>query len=401
MVAANASDATADTHWVRADVDAWMCQQAQLAGAVVREYTEVTHLTRDAQWYLQTTTRIDADEPVNATLRSEFLVDATGGAATTRRWLPIQDARTTLATNSRALFAHFSDVAKWTSLMAKFGYAVDDHPFDCDKAAQHHVIEEGWLWALRFSHNVASIGFMFDCNPLSGRSSNAQLDQADTSGLWKTMLSRYPALQAMLSDAHIVAPQAGIQLSARLQSRWRPCAGDGWALLPGTAGFIDPLHSTGIVQTLLGVERLAKRLLLPSCSSVEARNWSATYAAAVDAELTMIDQLVHGCYLTRHNPARFTSFVMLYFAAVTSFERQTSRCTLMSGEPTFLLATTQKWCDIVSEVYQMAVDNVSGRTTVSASEFEDVVRRRISEFNTAGLCDPGVRRMYRFTVAPD
>ena len=35
-------------------------------------------------------------------------------------------------------------------------------------------------------------------------------------------------------------------------------AGEGWAMLPSAAAFIDPLFSTGIPLTLLGIERLAE-----------------------------------------------------------------------------------------------------------------------------------------------
>jgi FADH2 O2-dependent halogenase len=400
LVAANADDATADTHWVRADIDAWLCQQALLAGAAVRECTIVTDIVRDKQWRLHLRTQVDAKDTVTNSIEAEFLVDATGGAAATSQWLPIQDVRTRMATNSRALFAHFSHVGDWTKLMSGFGYSVKDHPFDCDKAAQHHVIDEGWLWALRFSHNVASVGFMFDGHPLSGGVSNAQLDRTDAADLWRSMLAKYPALQSMLSDARTVAPTTGIRLSNRIQTRWTPCAGDGWALLPSTAGFVDPLHSTGIAHTLLGVERLTQRLLPPSRSSVAACEWSTKYTHIVDAELSMIDQLVHLCYLTRHDPIRFSSCVMLYFAAVTSYERQ-AKSGPLATQPAFLLATNSNWCHAVSDICQLAMAHASGSACVSAAEFENFVRHRIAPFNVAGLCDPNVRRMYRFTVAPD
>ncbi|MCA9008803.1 MAG: FAD-dependent oxidoreductase [Planctomycetaceae bacterium] len=400
LVAANANDATADTHWVRADIDAWLCQQARLAGAVVRERTIVTDLARDNQWCLQLSTHENDAGPVADSIRADYLVDATGGAAATSPWLPIQNVRTRMTTNSRALFAHFSHVGDWTKLMSDFGYSVKDHPFDCDQAAQHHVIDEGWLWALRFSHNLASIGFMFDCHPRSGRVSNIQLDSTDPADLWRSMLAKYPALQSMLSDARIVAPTTGIQLSKRIQTRWAPCAGDGWALLPSTAGFVDPLHSTGIAHTLLGVERLTKRLLQPSCTDAAASEWSQRYTRVVDAELSMIDQLVQLCYLTRHEPIRFTSSVMLYFAAVTSYERQANKGPAAT-QPAFLLAKNSDWCHVVSDICQRAKAHASGSACVSAVEFENVVRRQIAAFNVAGLCDPDAHRMYRFTVAPD
>ena len=43
----------------------------------------------------------------------------------------------------------------------------------------------------------------------------------------------------------------------RMAYRAAECAGDRWAMLPSAAAFIDPLFSTGIPLTLLGIERLA------------------------------------------------------------------------------------------------------------------------------------------------
>jgi hypothetical protein len=42
---------------------------------------------------------------------------------------------------------------------------------------------------------------------------------------------------------------------------WSRASGPGWAMLPTTAGFVDPLHSTGIAHGLRGVERIAELLL--------------------------------------------------------------------------------------------------------------------------------------------
>jgi tetracycline 7-halogenase / FADH2 O2-dependent halogenase len=44
----------------------------------------------------------------------------------------------------------------------------------------------------------------------------------------------------------------------RMAFRSSEVAGERWALLPSAAGFVDPLLSTGIPLTLLGVSRIAE-----------------------------------------------------------------------------------------------------------------------------------------------
>ena len=46
----------------------------------------------------------------------------------------------------------------------------------------------------------------------------------------------------------------------RLAYRASAAAGPGWAMLPSAAAFVDPLFSTGIPLTLLGIERLGRIL---------------------------------------------------------------------------------------------------------------------------------------------
>ena len=132
--------------------------------------------------------------------------------------------------------------------------------------------------------------------------------------------------------------------TSRLQRLNKSVAGEDWALLPSTAGFVDPLHSTGIAHSLSGVERLAAVLTQPPGTSRDQA--LSNYKEQIVSELRWIDQLVNGCYRSLRDFRKFVAFSMCYFAAATTYERRR-----LAGEPVgfpvsythLTLPTTIEW----------------------------------------------------------
>jgi FADH2 O2-dependent halogenase len=172
--------------------------------------------------------------------------------------------------------------------------------------------------------------------------------------------------------------------------------------LPHTAGFIDPLHSTGIAQTLCGIERLAPLLAAhwdqPSLSA-ELENYGRTLAT----EITFVDRLVSACYATRRDFRQFISCAMLYFAAATTYERRRLRGELRPGAA-FLCADDEELRRLVSDFWERAQALARSRAeTIGEAEiaaFESDVASAIAPFNQTGLCDPAAHNMYRYTALP-
>ena len=182
-------------------------------------------------------------------------------------------------------------------------------------------------------------------------------------------------------------------------------AGDNWALLPHTFGFIDPLHSTGIAQSLRGIERLVA-ILREHWRQPTLPAALAKYSATLDREIGLIDKLVSGCYLARRNFRLFTAFAMLYFAATTISEHRRAMALAGQAEPFdifagFLLADDLAFRRLVEAAWQRVRD-LASRANVSESDiagFESLVAAGIEPYNIAGLCDPAVANMYRYTAA--
>jgi FADH2 O2-dependent halogenase len=213
------------------------------------------------------------------------------------------------------------------------------------------------------------------------------------------LIATVPALADQFCEAKLVQPETGLQRTERLQRRVSHAAGPDWAMLPHTAGFIDPLHSTGIAHTLCGIERLVDIL---------AKHWDKEdlplqlkqYEEILFSELDLIDQLVGGCYESLSDFQLFTSFSMLYFAAATTYEHRRIE-EGMNPHAAFLCADDSQFRNVVESVLDNlpSVTKPDGRNAAAISKFEQFVANAIEPFNSVGLCNPSVQNMYRYTAA--
>lgn len=382
LVAASTCDELSDTHWLRSDVDEFLFGVAQKYGVVTFEEAVYRIHHQVGVW------RVDGccDETLIA-LQSRFAVDATGGAGVLLKSLGIADQTNSLKTKSAAMFAHFTKVKSVAECLDDLEIDRHCHPFACDAAAVHHVLDNGWMWQLRFDDDTVSVGMMF-----GGRSAGEVSDTVDLETVWQQTLARFPLLRHQFSKAQIVRPANGLQYASRLQRLTTLAAGETWAALPNTAGFIDPLHSTGIAHTLFGVRRLAGILLSKSAGRKLALQ---RYSDSVISELLLVDDLVSGCYASLPNFRLWSGWCMLYFAAVTSMEQAGSEI----SDQSFLRADDIRFREMLIEAnaeLQMAVANGSA---AECERFENRVRCLIQPWNVVGLMDSACGGMYSHTAA--
>lgn len=395
LVAASRDDYHCDTHWLRADVDAFFAEEVRRSNIPFFENTDTTSLNCDAGWQL-----FGNQEKHGIQIDAEFLIDATGTVGVVRRTLDIPNQSRHLQTVSRAIFSHFSGVKKWHEMMCALGGRVSDHPYCCDHAALHHILDGGWMWVLRFDNGLTSAGLMLDAGRYPLDSSISPQTE------WEMWLQRYPSLQEQFTEAQIAHPPGQLIRTRRLQRKVTQVVGENWALLPHTAGFIDPLHSTGIAHTLCGVERL---------TSLIAKYWNSDcladrltdYERAVLREIKFIDYLVSGCYAAFGNFRLMTAFTMLYFAAAITYEQQRTQhrehATLKSFNRFFLCADDEELYHIAADTYLRLKELLKYNRVkdTQISDFEHSIEAAIKPYNTAGLFCPPVHNMYHHTVTPN
>lgn len=390
LVAASQDNQSSDTHWLRSDVDSFFAREAVAAGVPYFDRTQVTIDSR-GPWQL-TCTKTGTGNPETLKISAAFLVDASGDGGVLTRHLGLEDRTAELQTHSRSIFAHFAGVKRWEACVTDWGGGdlLADHPYPCDGAALHQVYPDGWMWQLRFDNDITSVGFMLDTRRCPLDSSLSAQEE------WAALLRLYPSIGEQLANATIVAPEGGLRRTGRIQRWIGQGAGPDWALLPHTAGFIDPLNSTGNAHTLCGIERLGRTF---------ERHWKretfpdelGKYARAVSQETQFIDELISGCYEAMPDFAFFATYSMLYFAMVTSFEHGRSTGTLPPETPYFGADQPERWD--VARIVRQRLREALPKGAAGLRAFQIDVAQAIAPYNIAGLCDPSVRNMYRYTAA--
>jgi FADH2 O2-dependent halogenase len=162
----------------------------------------------------------------------------------------------------------------------------------------------------------------------------------------------------------------------RVSYRAAQAAGDGWAMLPSAAAFIDPLFSTGIPLTLLGIERLARVRLKPDTTS---------YGEATLDEADHTARFIAGCYAAFPRFGAFTAYSMFYFAAA-SFSEMQRRLSPERVSGGFLRAADAGYASSLREL--------SPAVSAPGSDYVDRIAQAVAPINVAGLCNPELHNWY-------
>jgi len=308
LVAASPNDAVADTHWLRADVDHHFVREAIAAGVDYRDRTQLTDLIIDPHGARLAGTR--GGESFD--LHADFVIDASGPGGFLAQQLSIPSGLKRTLTRSAIVFSHFTGVRPMREAFPAFAAG----PYPEDWAAVHHLIDEGWMYSLRFDHGVTSAGFVLRADHGTRPASIADAESADV--MWRRLLARYPTIDASFANATPLFPVAYRPL---IQHRLTRAAGERWLMLPHAFAFVDPLFSTGIAWGLRAIERVAlsfernkARHRVPTTEEL------ARYDALLTEEADQIDRLVAGAYEAMAHFDLFAAHAMIYFTAVSFAE---------------------------------------------------------------------------------
>jgi FADH2 O2-dependent halogenase len=385
LVAASPEDALADTHWLRADVDQHLVQMAVAAGVDYRDRTDVTSVEIAAGSARLSATR--DGEPFE--IHARFVIDATGPGGLLARQLALPSALERTVTRAGIVFGHFDGARLVQELMP----ALPEGPYPDDWAAVHHLIDEGWMYSLRFDDGITSAGFM-----LTPRGSAAlRASYADPAAMWSELLARYPTIGRAFADA---TPTTRVAAQPLVQHRLARGVGEGWAMLPHAYAFVDPLFSTGIAWGLRAVERLAlafedaaRGARVPDVRTL------ARYDAALAAEADQIDLVVAGAYEAIAHYDLFAAQAMLYFTTV-SYAEVMQRLVPRDGAAWqgFLGVGDEVLGGLPRESHRRLAAITRGIGNEGSVEqrraFVDWITRELAPRNVAGLADPARHDLY-------
>jgi len=373
LVAASPRDEIADTHWYRADFDHALARIAVEHGAQLMEEASLESIALHSGHGV-----IAGRTPAGSIeVRARFVVDASGPRGFLSRALNLGETPVPGMPATQSLFCHFTRVSRWQSLHA----AVESPPYPPDDAALHHVFPGGWIWVLRFAHGVTSAG-VAATDALA-----EELHLAEGAAAWSRLLDTLPSVREQFADAK---PCLEFRHQPRLAYRTSSVVGPGWALLPSAAGFVDPLLSTGFPLTLLGIERLVRRLE-EDWNSPRWVDGLRAYGTVTLNELDRAASLIGGLYGQLENFEAFTSLTQLYFAAASYAEtaRRLGRAELAEG---FLMGSHATFGRDFQQCLSLA--SKASSSNGSSTPWLKHIRRAIEPINVAGLADPARRNWY-------
>jgi FADH2 O2-dependent halogenase len=201
LVAASPCDEVADTHWYRADFDAFLAAEAERAGAVHldRARIERIDLAAGAEIAFERGRR-------RGTVRATLVVDASGPAGALARSLGVGAGTFPGYPETEALYTHFEGVRRLDDMDA---FASPDAPYPIDDAAVHHVFASplddarrggGWIWVLRFSNGITSAGVAAE------KALARELRLEEGAPAWERLLDRLPSVRDQFAGARPVLP---------------------------------------------------------------------------------------------------------------------------------------------------------------------------------------------------
>ena len=391
LVAASPNDELSDTHWLRSDVDHFLMREAVALGVEYVDQVRLDAMTRAGDDWELGGDRFG--RPVS--VRAGLVIDASGPHGFVSRALDIGNAGFRGYPATQALFSHFTGVARCEAMgefAAPHGSGRDGNgvpPYPMDDAALHHVFDEGWMWVLRFGNGITSAGIAVTSEFAR------ELRLGDGEPAWRRFLAQYPSIAAQFANA-----QAVREFTWMPQMAWRveQAAGEGWVMLPSAAAFIDPLFSTGIPLTLLGIERIARMLeqcvpapLTPAPLTGAPYHGDLTgvpydaYGAVTLADADHTAAFIAGCYAAFPRFEQFAAYSMFYFAAA-SYAEMSRRVGVPAAAARFLGAGDAS--------FARALNELSPAVRSWDDGYVSGVAAAIAPLNVAGLCDPRRRNWY-------
>jgi len=383
LVAASANDKQSDTNWYRSEVDAFFIDRVEKKGISYWDQTNVRNLQRMGnEWHI-TAQRYEHE----FNFRCKWLIDATGSDSILNQ-LNITSGSENFRTNTSAMFSHFLNVKPWQSGLGEHGIPGNDYPYNPDHSALHQLLDEGWLWMLRFNNGITSAGLVFNHH------------KRQKFKTWNEIMGRYPSLMQLFEGAKLANSPGQFIRTSRLQRCAQKATGPGWVALPNTAGFVDPLHSTGIAHSLSGIERILYAFEIGRDKPERIEQKLERYERAVFDELDFMDLLIDGCYRAMDDFELFHTYASLYFVAAIHYEQRRLNGAFEMGD-LFLSTDHAAIKNITKQAYHDLLTLFDNRTVTkkAVQNFRDTVEKALEPYNTAGLLHPEIPNMYYHTTA--
>ena len=233
-----------ENHLFRQDVDAYLLRVAILYGVTAVQNAKVTALdiNRDG---------VVLELGNGERLHARFLVDGTGHDSVLAQRLGLREEPTRLAHHSRSVFTHMINVEPFENTVPNL------LSIPWSQGTLHHVFERGWIWVIPFNNNpwstnpLVSVGLTIDPRRYPKTDLPPEKEFSD-------FIQLFPSVARQFKNAKAVRPWVS---TGRLQYSSTRTLGQRFCLMSHAAGFVDPLYSRGLINTMEVLYGLIEPLL--------------------------------------------------------------------------------------------------------------------------------------------
>ena len=386
LVAASPNNKVADTQWWREDWDDYLVEQCKILGVDYWDHTNTTDLYEEEDGISLRLTTSNGEKRVEARL----LIDACGGRGGIGQLLNISKKPLKHSPKTFAVYGHFNGVE---SIHTSINQLKDeDLPYSPEHSAIHHIIDGGWIWSLRFDHGTVSAGAI-----LTEAHHNSIKHQRPES-IWANLLTNHKELESLFKKAAPLYPMLKID---RVGFQMERSCGNRWIMLASSAGFVDPLLSTGFPLALQSIQRLAPLLTPQSLEPPGPLADLNSLTQTAKNELTIVDRMIGTLFTTMNDFRHFAATTLVYFAAV-SFTETARRLGKLQLAPGFLFSENPALStQLVSTFEKIKRIHQSGQTNEAKwSELQSYVDESIKPFNVIGLSTKAKHSHFKAETAP-
>ncbi|MEU4532407.1 NAD(P)/FAD-dependent oxidoreductase [Micromonospora ureilytica] len=235
-----------ESHFYRQDIDNWMLTVAAKYGTTVRQQVRITGVEVDDDGVTLAHT--------GGHFRAKFVVDASGFRSVLAEQFGLREEPSRFRHQSRSLFTHMVGIRPYDEIAPKSRYG---HPSPWHDGTLHHLFPGGWMWVIPFdnhlrgTNDLCSVGLQLDprVHPVPDCSPEEE---------FRRFIARFPDIEPQFAEARSVRDWTR---TGRLQYSSRQTVGYRWCLTSHAAGFLDPLFSRGLSNSLETMHALVHRLL--------------------------------------------------------------------------------------------------------------------------------------------
>jgi len=251
----------------RAEFDKVLLDHAAENGAEVREETAVEKVDFSPN---EVHLHVRGKTSGPAEVRAKYLIDASGRNSIVSAMFKLKKT-----------YQHLQKV----SIFAHYDGLVREQGRDGTLTRMVRAIDR-WFWVIPLTENRTSIGVVLDAATYK----NAKLSPEE---FFEQAIAEQPLLTRRMAAAERVTP---VSVEADFSYRTSRMTGDRWMLAGDSAGFIDPVFSSGVFLAVLAGEQAADALHAVLDDSSKRRRLFARYDRSLNKAMDVYLRFVNAWY---------------------------------------------------------------------------------------------------------